>query len=140
MNVPDHLTVVGTQGSVRVDAKHVAFSVGKRNQRRFPPGRLRVPRNGRRLAEKIKMDRINDLNRAVAVSKVDGAEAALAMIEPLAHALGGYFYFVGVRGALLQQLGRSDEARRAFECAIALAHSPAEAAHIRMQLDRLMNR
>jgi RNA polymerase sigma-70 factor (ECF subfamily) len=78
------------------------------------------------------------LNRAVAVSKVHGAEAALAMIEPLADRLSGYFYFFGVKGALLLELGRMKEAGVAFDQAIALANSPAEAAHIRSQLDRLM--
>ena len=77
------------------------------------------------------------LNRAVAVSKVQGPEAALAMIEPLAKDLAGYFYFFGVKGALLQQLGRNDEARTAFDRAIALANNAAEAAHIRTHLDRL---
>lgn len=77
------------------------------------------------------------LNRAVAVSKARGAAAALAMIEPLADKLSNYFYYFGVRGALLMQLDRNDEARVAFDRAIALAHSSAEAAHIRMQLDRL---
>ena len=60
------------------------------------------------------------------------------MIEPLAAALAGYFHFFGVKGALLMQLGRADEARVAFDRAIALAHTPAEAAHIRQHLDRLM--
>jgi len=78
------------------------------------------------------------LNRAVAVSKVDGAEAALALIEPLADRLSGYFYFFGVKGALLMELDRGAEARIAFDRAIALANSPAEAAHIRTHLDRLM--
>jgi RNA polymerase sigma-70 factor (ECF subfamily) len=78
------------------------------------------------------------LNRAVAVSKVHGAEAALAMIEPLAPRLAGYFYFFGLKGALLMQLGRRDEARAALTQAIALANTAAEAAHIRMQLDRLL--
>src|SRR5499427_2576696 len=78
------------------------------------------------------------LNRAVAVSKVRGAEAALEMIEPLAPRLANYFHFFGVRGALLMQLGRDDEARVAFDRAIALANTSAEAAHIRMHLDRLM--
>jgi RNA polymerase sigma-70 factor (ECF subfamily) len=45
-----------------------------------------------------------------------------------------------VKGALLEQLGRKDEARVAFDRAIALARTPAEAAHIRMNLDRLMAR
>jgi len=77
------------------------------------------------------------LNRAVAVSKVRGAEAALAMIEPLGERLGGYFHFFGLKGALLMQLGRSAEARDAFNQAIALATTPAQAAHIRQHLDRL---
>ncbi|SFK21968.1 RNA polymerase sigma factor [Caulobacter sp. UNC279MFTsu5.1] len=78
------------------------------------------------------------LNRAVAVSKVAGPEAALAMIEPLAPKLSGYFHFFGLRGGLLLQLGRRDEARVAFDQAIALANTAAEAAHIRLHLDRLM--
>jgi RNA polymerase sigma-70 factor, ECF subfamily len=78
------------------------------------------------------------LNRAVAVSKVRGALAALDMIEPLASRLSNYFHYFGVRGAFLMQLGRNDEARVAFDRAIALANTSAEAAHIRMHLDRLM--
>ena len=77
------------------------------------------------------------LNRSVAVSKVEGAEAALAMIEPLADKLAGYFYFHGARGSYLMQLGRNREARTAFDQAIALANSAPEAAHIRMHLDSL---
>jgi RNA polymerase sigma-70 factor (ECF subfamily) len=77
------------------------------------------------------------LNRAVAVSKARGPEAALAMIEPLEPKLSGYFHYFGVKGGLLMQLGRHAEAREAFCRAISLANSPAEAAHIRMHLDRL---
>jgi RNA polymerase sigma-70 factor (ECF subfamily) len=78
------------------------------------------------------------LNRAVAAAKVRGPEAALAMIEPLTPKLANYFYFFGVKGAFLMQLGRNDEARVAFDRAIALANTTAEAAHIRMHLDRLI--
>ncbi|MFG1281532.1 RNA polymerase sigma factor [Xanthobacter autotrophicus] len=78
------------------------------------------------------------LNRAVAVSKVKGAAAALAMIEPLAPQLSGYFHYFGARGAFLLELGRRAEAREAFDRAIALANTPAEADHIRTHLDRLM--
>jgi len=78
------------------------------------------------------------LNRAVAVSKVAGPEAALEMIEPLAPKLSGYFHFFGLRGGLLFQLGRRDEAKVAFDQAIALANTAAEAAHIRLHLDRLL--
>jgi RNA polymerase sigma-70 factor (ECF subfamily) len=78
------------------------------------------------------------LNRSVAVAKVRGPQAALAMVEPLGDRLSGYFYFHGVRGAFLLELRRTEEARVSFDRAIALANTPAEAAHIRMQLDRLM--
>jgi RNA polymerase sigma-70 factor (ECF subfamily) len=88
--------------------------------------------------ELIQPSPVVTLNRAVAVSKVRGAEAALEMIEPLAPRLANYFHFFGVRGAFLMQLGRDEEARVAFDRAIALANTSAEAAHIRMHLDRLM--
>jgi RNA polymerase sigma-70 factor, ECF subfamily len=77
------------------------------------------------------------LNRAVALSRVSGPEAALALIEPLGEKLAGYFHFHGLRGSLLLQSGRPAEARRAFDSAIGLARTPAEAAHIRQHLDRL---
>lgn len=77
------------------------------------------------------------LNRAVAHGKAHGPEAALAMITPLAARLDSYFYFHGVRGNLLMQLQRNAEAREAFDKAIALANTPAEAAHIRQHLDAL---
>ena len=88
--------------------------------------------------ERLQPSPVVTLNRAVAVSKVQGPAAALAMIEPLAGPLSGYFHFFGVKGGLLMRLGRSDEARVAFDRAIALAHTPAEAAHIRLHLDRLI--
>jgi len=78
------------------------------------------------------------LNRAVAVSKVQGPAAALALIEPLAAPLSSYFHFFGLKGGLLMQVGRAAEAKVAFDQAIALAHTPAEASHIRSHLDRLM--
>jgi RNA polymerase sigma-70 factor (ECF subfamily) len=87
--------------------------------------------------ERLQPSPVITLNRAVAVSKVQGPQAALDMIEPLAPKLSGYFHFFGVKGGLLMQLGRDKEARVAFDQAIALANTAAEAAHIRMHLDRL---
>lgn len=77
------------------------------------------------------------LNRAVAIWKLRGAEAAYEVVEPLAEALDGYFYFHGFRGALLKELNRRDDARDAFGRAIALANSVPEASHIRRELDCL---
>jgi RNA polymerase sigma-70 factor (ECF subfamily) len=88
--------------------------------------------------ERMQPSPVITLNRAVAVAKLHGPAAALELIEPLEEALSGYFYFFGTRGAFLLQLGRSKEARTAFDRAIALANTPAEAAHIRRHLDRLV--
>ncbi len=77
------------------------------------------------------------LNRAVAAAKAHGAELALPMLELLAEPLDGYFHYHGVKGWLLMQLGRADEARVAFNQAIALAHTAAEATQIRIYLDQL---
>ncbi len=88
------------------------------------------------MLERLTPSPVVTLNRAVAVSKRQGPEAALTLIEPLQQ-LDGYFYFHGVKGGLLMQLDRPQEARVAFDRAIALARSPTEAAHIRHQLDRL---
>ena len=87
--------------------------------------------------ERLQPSPVVTLNRAVAVGKLRGPAAALEMIEPLAPRLSGYFHFFGAKGAFLLQLGRTAEARAAFDQAIALANTPAEAAHIRRHLDRL---
>jgi RNA polymerase sigma-70 factor (ECF subfamily) len=88
--------------------------------------------------ERLQPSPVVTLNRAVAVSKVQGPAAALAMIEPLTEPLSSYFHFFGLKGGLLMQLGRAVEAKVAFDQAIALAHTPAQAAHIRGHIDRLM--
>ena len=87
--------------------------------------------------ERLQPSPVVRLNRAVAVSKREGPEAALALVEPLAEKLDGYFYFHGLRGGLLQQLGRYAEAHQAFDRAIALATTSAEAAHIRQHIDSM---
>lgn len=88
--------------------------------------------------EHVQPSPVITLNRAVAIAKLRGPEAALAMVEPLEQPLSGYFYFFGFKGWLLMQLGRDREARTAFDRAIALASSASEAAHIRQHIDRLM--
>jgi RNA polymerase sigma-70 factor, ECF subfamily len=90
------------------------------------------------LLEALQPSPVVTLNRAVAVWKLRGAEAALAMIEPLD--LDGYFYWHGLRGTLLKELNRIDEARGALNRAIALANSMAEAKLIRRELDGLGSR
>ena len=64
------------------------------------------------------------LNRAVAVAEVDGPEVGLALVEPLA--LASYHLWHATRADLLRRLGRADEARAAYDDAIALAGNEAE--------------
>ena len=90
-----------------------------------------------RLLERLQPSPVVTLNRAVAVSKAEGPAAALKLLEPLDEQLSNYFYYHGVRGGLLKKVGASRDAREAFNRAIALANSPAEAAHIREHLDQL---
>ncbi len=87
--------------------------------------------------QRLQPSPIVTLNRAVAVEKLCGPDAALTMVEPLADKLASYFYFHGARGHFLSQLGRREEAGEAFSRAIALANTAAEAAHIRKRLDQL---
>jgi RNA polymerase sigma-70 factor (ECF subfamily) len=60
------------------------------------------------------------LNRAVAVLKVHGAEAALAALTPLAgnSALQKYHLLPATRGHVLAALGRLDQASAAFSAAL----------------------
>lgn len=87
--------------------------------------------------EVIQPSPVVTLNHAVAVAKASGPAEALALIEPLEARLSGYFHYFGAKGAFLLELGRDREAAEAFSRAIALANSPAEAAHIRGRLDRI---
>jgi RNA polymerase sigma factor (sigma-70 family) len=69
-----------------------------------------------------------ELNRAVAVGMAEGPEAALSIVEHLAHepVLKNYHLLESVRGDLLKKLGRYQEARAAFEAAAALAGNQRE--------------
>lgn len=59
------------------------------------------------------------LNHAVAVAQTGEPERALALIDALE--LDQYLYLHSTRGELLTRLGRTDEARAAFQRALALA-------------------
>jgi RNA polymerase sigma factor (sigma-70 family) len=66
------------------------------------------------------------LNRAVATRYAEGAEQALAEIEPLRADLEEYHLFHALRAALLTALGRAAEAAAANDRALSLAANPAE--------------
>jgi RNA polymerase sigma-70 factor (ECF subfamily) len=65
-----------------------------------------------------------ELSRAVAVAEAEGARAGLAIVDGLA--LGDYHYLHATRAELLRRLGRLDEARDAYDRALALVHDDAE--------------
>jgi RNA polymerase sigma factor (sigma-70 family) len=69
-----------------------------------------------------------ELNRAVAVSRADGPAAGLELVEALAseRLLKAYHLLPAVRGDLLDQLGRFDEARAEFERAASLTRNARE--------------
>ena len=71
------------------------------------------------------------LNRAVAVAEVDGAARGLAEVDALD--LGSYHLFHSTRADLLARLGRTREARDAYDRAIDLT---ANAAEVRFLRDR----
>ncbi len=64
------------------------------------------------------------LNRAIAVAEVEGPAAALPLVDELA--LDTYHLFHAARADLLERLGRSDEAARAYDAALALTGNAAE--------------
>jgi RNA polymerase sigma-70 factor, ECF subfamily len=66
------------------------------------------------------------LNRAVAVSEVNGPAAALVLVDDLAANLDGYYLFHAIRADLLRRLGRAAEAAHAYEAAIARTANKAE--------------
>jgi RNA polymerase sigma-70 factor (ECF subfamily) len=68
------------------------------------------------------------LNRAVAVAELDGPNLALALIDLLP--LTGYHAWHAARADLLRRLGRSAEAREAYDAAIAATHNTAERAYL----------
>jgi predicted RNA polymerase sigma factor len=72
------------------------------------------------------------LNQAVAVCMASGPAAGLALVDAIADdpALRGYRYVHGVRGDILQRLGRLDEARAEFERAAALTNNTQERKHL----------
>jgi predicted RNA polymerase sigma factor len=80
-----------------------------------------------------------DLNRAVAISMAQGPAAGLAVVEHLStdETLTGSRLLHTVHGELLRRLGRSAEARRELERALALAANGSERGLLRRKLATL---
>ena len=83
-----------------------------------------------------------ELNRAVALSKAVGPEAALPILDRLAAGgeLRGYHHLPAARADVLRRLGRSADAADAYREALALAPTPAERAFLQGRLDGLADK
>ena len=77
------------------------------------------------------------LNRAIAVAELDGPQVALARVDALAEHLTDYHAFHATRADLLRRLGRSADARAAYDRAIDLAGNSAETAYLARRRDEL---
>jgi RNA polymerase sigma-70 factor (ECF subfamily) len=75
------------------------------------------------------------LNRAIAIAELDGPEVALAEVGSLP--LDGYHAWHATRADLLRRLGRTGQARTAYDRAIALSGNTAESAYLRRRRDQL---
>jgi len=77
---------------------------------------------------KLEPSPVIELNRAVAVAMRDGPEAGLDLVDALlaGGALEDYRLAHAARADLCRRLGRVDEARTAYESALALTHQAPE--------------
>jgi len=78
-----------------------------------------------------------ELNRAVAVAEAQGLDAGLAIADALAEALADYPYLHATRADLLRRLERPEEARAAYERALALTADGPERRFLERRLAEL---
>lgn len=77
------------------------------------------------------------LNRAVVIGEAFGCDEGLRATEPLAEILDGYHVFHSARAYLLNECDRSDEARAAYERALALVVNDAERRFLEKRIELL---
>ncbi len=80
---------------------------------------------------------IVQLNHAVAIAETGDPAQALVLADRLQPALSTYTYLHSTRAELLRRLGRSEEARRAYERALELASREPDRRFIKKRLAEL---
>lgn len=87
----------------------------------------------------IKPDALIALNRSIVLAEIDGPKKALEELlqTPGIDSLKSYYLFPAVLGEWHAQLGNMTEARKYFEQAIQLTHSPGEKHLLRNKITRL---
>ena len=76
------------------------------------------------------------LNRAAAVAERDGPGPGLALVDAI-DGLTGYPWWHATRAELLHRIGHAEQARAAYENALALDMSGPQADHLRRRLAEL---
>ena len=79
------------------------------------------------------------LNRAVAVAKVQGAAAGIALLRTIEDSpeIQRYHHFYAALGALLAEDNQAERARAAYETALSLTQNPSEQAALQKKIARL---
>ena len=77
------------------------------------------------------------LNRAIALSEVEGPAAGLATIDPLEVDLDSYHLLHAARGTMLSELGKQSEAVAAFGRALDLAATSSDRQFLSLQIEAL---
>jgi RNA polymerase sigma-70 factor, ECF subfamily len=79
------------------------------------------------------------LNRALALAEVEGAQAALASLDPLTadHRMANYQPYWAALGMLSARAGRNADARESLTLAIGLSDDPAVRRHLQKELDAI---
>jgi RNA polymerase sigma-70 factor (ECF subfamily) len=77
------------------------------------------------------------LNRAVAIAMRDGPQAGLALVEPLASQLPGFYKLALTRADLLRRLGRTHESLAAYREALQAATNLPERRYLQRRIDEL---
>lgn len=117
--------ILGPAGSRAIQAAIHGTWCARRSLATPPPWREVLALYDRLLA--VRDDVVVRINRAVAVSEVDGPQAALNEIEHVGFDnLQGFLPFQAVRADLLRRLGRFREASVAYDAALALRPTVAE--------------
>jgi RNA polymerase sigma-70 factor (ECF subfamily) len=86
--------------------------------------------------EQLQPSPIVALNRAVAISMIHGAEAALILIDKLITDLDNYHLFHAARADLLRRLGAS-EAAQSYRQALALVTNDSERRFLERRLQEV---
>ncbi|MDZ4766587.1 MAG: DUF6596 domain-containing protein [Chloroflexota bacterium] len=87
--------------------------------------------------ERIAPTAIVRLNRAAAIAYAEGIDAGLVRLQPLADELDDYYLYHAARADLLRRAGRNDEARTAYQRALALCGNAAERTYLTRRLDEV---